>query len=181
MVPVLPTDEAGFRLATSMPYRQRGGARLSSGCLQCGPRCRSADSLRGAKPNLENGPADEVKIGNVSGLGGVLVDGEGLTLYQFATDTQGEPSRCVGLCAEAWPPLTLPPGTEAPIAGPGIKSGLLGSEPRADGSMQITYNGWPLYTWPQDTAPGEATGQGLTNLGGRWWVVDAAGDGVHTP
>ncbi|HEV3266602.1 MAG TPA: hypothetical protein VG014_13845 [Acidimicrobiales bacterium] len=135
----------------------------------------------GAKPTFENGPADEVKIGNVSGLGGVLVDGKGLTVYQFASDTQGAPSKCAGLCAVGWPPLTLPPGTLAPIAGPGIKSGLLGTEPRADGSVQITYNGWPLYTWPKDTAPGQATGQGLTNLGGRWWVIDAAGDGVHTP
>jgi len=135
----------------------------------------------GAKPSLQSGPADEIKIGNVSGLGGVLVDGKGLTLYQFAADIQGAPSKCVGLCAVQWPPLTLPPGTEAPIAGPGVKSGLLGTASRPDGSIQITYNGWPLYTWPQDTAPGQATGQGLTNLGGRWWVVNAAGDGVHTP
>jgi predicted lipoprotein with Yx(FWY)xxD motif len=135
----------------------------------------------GTKSTFENGPADEIKIGNVSGLGEVLVDGEGLTLYQFATDQQGAPSKCVGLCAVEWPPLTLPSGTQRPIAGPGIKSSLLGTAPRSDGSIQITYNGWPLYTWPQDKAPGEATGQGLTNLGGRWWVVDAAGDGVHTP
>lgn len=135
----------------------------------------------GAKPNFENGPADEIKIANVAGLGPVLVDGEGLTLYQFAADQQGAPSKCSGLCAVQWPPLTLPPDTSAPISGPGIKSALLGTAPRANGSTQITYNGWPLYTWPQDTAPGEATGQGLTNLGGRWWVMDAAGDGVHTP
>lgn len=134
-----------------------------------------------AKPQFEKGPADEIKIATVSGLGQVLVDGEGLTLYQFAADQQGSPSKCSGLCAVQWPPLTLPPGTTAPLPGPGIKPGLLGTAPRADGSTQITYNGWPLYTWPQDTAPGEATGQGLTNLGGRWWVMDAAGDGVHTP
>lgn len=129
--------------------------------------------------NLEKGPAYEIKIGNVSGLGEVLVDGQGMTVYLFATDHQGRPSSCVSLCAVEWPPVILPPGTHAPIAGPGIQTSLLGTSPRADGSTQITYNGRPLYTWPQDTAPGEATGQALTNLGGRWYVMNAAGNAIH--
>ncbi|MHB1711705.1 MAG: COG4315 family predicted lipoprotein [Acidimicrobiales bacterium] len=131
-------------------------------------------------PKLEAGPNYEIKIGEVSGLGKVLVNGKGKTVYLFTTDRQGRPSACVGLCASVWLPLTLTPGAAAPIAGPGIKPTLLGTSPRAGGSIQITYNGWPLYTWPQDTAPGEATGQALTNLGGRWYVVNAAGNAVHT-
>jgi len=132
-------------------------------------------------PKLEHGPSDEIMTGPVAGLGEVLVDGEGLTVYMFAADHQGLPSTCVGLCAVGWPPLTLTPGTMRPIAGPGIRSSLLGTARRADGTVQITYDGWPLYTWPQDTAPGEATGQALTNLGGRWYVLNAEGTVIKTP
>ncbi len=132
-------------------------------------------------PVLEHGPHDEVKIATVAGLGPVLVDGQGVTLYLYASDHRGSPSRCYGICAVQWPPLTLPTGVTRPVAGPGIEAGLLGTAPRTDGTTQITYNGWPLYLWPPDRAPGKATGQGLTNAGGRWYVVDAAGNAVETP
>jgi len=130
-------------------------------------------------PKLEPGPTYEVKLGNVSGLGPVLVTGQGLTLYLFEPDHQSR-STCKGLCATAWPPLILPTGTPAPIAGPGIKASLLGTSTRADGSIQITYNHWPLYRWVPDLHPGQATGQGLHNLGGLWYVMNAAGSAVTT-
>lgn len=130
-------------------------------------------------PKLESGPTYEVKLGNVAGLGPVLVTGQGLTLYLFEPDHQSR-STCRGLCAVQWPPLILPKGTPAPIAGPGIKASLLGTSVRADGTIQITYNRWPLYRWLPDLHPGQATGQGLHNLGGLWYVVNAAGSAVTT-
>jgi predicted lipoprotein with Yx(FWY)xxD motif len=130
---------------------------------------------------LQHGPKSEVKVENVSGLGPVLVDGQGITLYLFETDKQGSPSRCYDICAIQWPPLTLPKGVAAPVAGPGINAKLLGTAPRTDGTTQITYNGWPLYYWPPDKAPGKATGQALSNAGGLWYVVDAAGNAVKSP
>ena len=78
------------------------------------------------------------------------------------------------------PRSPCPTGVAAPVAGPGIEPGLLGTAPRTDGTTQITYNGWPLYLWPPDRTPGKATGQGLTNAGGRWYVVDTAGNAVTT-
>ncbi len=171
--------------SVSSPRRSIAGGVLSAvwllGACSTAPGVSVHAPYGGSTPKFENGPADEVKTGAVSGLGEVLVDGRGLTVYLFAADHRGAPSTCVSLCAVQWPPLTLQPGTGAPIAGPGIKSALLGTSIRADGSTQITYNGWPLYTWPQDTAPGQATGQALTNLGGRWYVVNAAGSAVRTP
>lgn len=171
--------------SVSSPRRSIVGGVLSAvwllGACSTAPGVSVHAPYGGSTPKFENGPADEVKTGAVSGLGEVLVDGRGLTVYLFAADHRGAPSTCVSLCAVQWPPLTLQPGTGAPIAGPGIKSALLGTSIRADGSTQITYNGWPLYTWPQDTAPGQATGQALTNLGGRWYVVNAAGSAVRTP
>jgi predicted lipoprotein with Yx(FWY)xxD motif len=152
---------------------------LASGCTSSGTAVTAPFST--SPPTLEHGPTYEVKARRVSGLGPVLVDGHGITLYLFQTDRRGSPSRCYDICAVQWPPLTIPAGVVAPVAGPGIDAKLLGTAPRTDGTTQITYNGWPLYLWPPDRSPGKATGQALTNAGGRWYVVDPAGGAVHTP
>ena len=55
-------------------------------------------------------PFYQVRTGTVKGLGSVLVDGQGLTLYLFVPDKQSSTSTCYGACAKAWPPLLLPPG-----------------------------------------------------------------------
>ena len=62
----------------------------------------------------------------------------------------------------------------------GDRARPLGTAPRTDGTTQITYDGWPLYLWPPDRTPGKATGQGLSNAGGRWYVLDPAGNAVTT-
>jgi predicted lipoprotein with Yx(FWY)xxD motif len=152
---------------------------LASGCTSSGTAVTAP--FGSAQPALEHGPIYEVKAQSVNGLGPVLVDGQGITLYLFKTDRQGSPSRCYDICAVQWPPLTLPVGVTAPIAGPGIATGLLGTAPRTDGTTQITYNGWPLYRWPPDRSPGKATGQALANAGGRWYVVTPAGNAIQSP
>ena len=152
---------------------------LSTSCVASGTAISTP--FAASRPVLEHGPVREVKVAPVGGLGPVLVDGQGLTLYLYETDHRGAPSRCYGICAIQWPPLILPAGVKAPVAGPGIEPDLLGTAPRTDGTTQITYNGWPLYLWPPDRAPGKATGQALTNAGGRWYVIDASGNAVTTP
>ena len=129
---------------------------------------------------LQHGPEYEVKTGPVAGLGTVLIDGEGITVYMFNNDVRGQPSRCYNISAVQWPPLVLPPGVAAPVAGPGIRPTLLGTAPGPDGTTQITYNGWPLYLWPPDRDPGMATGQALTNAGGLWYVLTPEGRPVRT-
>jgi predicted lipoprotein with Yx(FWY)xxD motif len=131
-------------------------------------------------PVLRHGPEYEVTTGSVDGLGTVLVDGQGLTLYMYATDVRGKPSRCYDICAVQWPPVVLPPGVTRPVMGSGIDEALLGTAPRTDGTTQVTYNGWPLYLWPPDRAPGKATGQALTNAGGLWYVLSPAGRPIVT-
>ena len=121
----------------------------------------------------------EVLVGDVQGLGKVLVDGQGFTLYLFVPDHQGQ-STCYGTCADGWPPLLLPAGATAPLAGKGIDASLLGTTKRTDGSVQITYNNWPLYTWQGDSTPGEATGQGINSLGGLWYVLSPSGAEITT-
>jgi predicted lipoprotein with Yx(FWY)xxD motif len=95
----------------------------------------------------------------------ILTDAKGMTLYYYTPDKGGKVT-CTGGCATAWPPLMLPAGTIKP-SGVGL-TGTLGTVPGATGGMQVTYNGWPLYGWIKDKAPGDTTGQGV---GGNWFVV----------
>ena len=108
---------------------------------------------------------------SASSLGDILTDQDGNTLYLFTPDEQG-PSVCNGGCAEAWPPLL------DAIAGDGIDASLLGSATRDDGGDQVTYNGWPLYYFASDSAPGDTNGQGANDV---WYVLDAAGNGIGLP
>jgi predicted lipoprotein with Yx(FWY)xxD motif len=117
-------------------------------------------------------PAWQVRAGQVRGLGTILTDGRGFTLYMYQPDHRG-PSVCSGLCAAEWPPLVLPRGVSRPVAGPGVNPALLGTAPRAGGVLQVTYNRWPLYLWQDDTAPGQATGQAEGM--GAWYTMAVSG------
>jgi predicted lipoprotein with Yx(FWY)xxD motif len=109
-----------------------------------------------------------------SGLGSIIVDSQGRTLYLWQADA-GPRSSCSGACAAAWPPLL---STGAPIAGSGAKAALLGTTKRSDGAEQVTYNQHPLYLFTGDTAPGQTTGQGSTGFGARWYVLSPGGNQI---
>ena len=86
-------------------------------------------------------------------------------------------STCSGACAAAWPPDTV---TGTPQAGSGVSQSLLGTITRPDGTMQLTYNGHPLYYFTADTGGGTAHGQGTTAFGAEWYVVSASGSKIDT-
>jgi predicted lipoprotein with Yx(FWY)xxD motif len=111
----------------------------------------------------------------VSGLGSVLVNSEGFTVYEFGKD-RGTTSSCYGECEENWPPVTT---KSAPTAGEGAMSSHLGTTKRKDGTMQVTYAGHPLYTFIEDQSPGEANGNELEFFGGKWSVLNEAGSAVE--
>jgi predicted lipoprotein with Yx(FWY)xxD motif len=117
-------------------------------------------------------PRYEVLARTIPGLGKVITDGWGFTLYMYVPDHRGA-SRCAGLCARQWPPLVLPRGVIRPRAGPGVRAALLGTVRRGGAALQETYNGWPLYLWQGDTAPGQATGQAEDM--GLWYTVAVTG------
>jgi predicted lipoprotein with Yx(FWY)xxD motif len=119
-----------------------------------------------------NAHAYQIRTRTIDGLGKIITDGKGFTLYLYAPDHQGTP-RCTGFCAQQWPPLLLPSGVAKPTAGPGVVSSLLGTVRRRDGRLQATYNGWPLYLWMGDTAPGQATGQ--ADDMGLWYALSVTG------
>jgi predicted lipoprotein with Yx(FWY)xxD motif len=104
--------------------------------------------------------------------GTILVDGKGHTLYLFMADTQKNKSTCTGACAVAWPPLLTSGKAKTTQQ---ANSKLLGTAKRSGGLTQVTYNGHPLYLYALDKKAGEATGQGLNQFGGLWWVVSPAG------
>ena len=109
-----------------------------------------------------------------TGLGTIVVDGRGRTVYEFANDT-GTRSTCDGECATDWPPVPAPATVPANL--PGV-SGRLGSTMRADGGRQLTVAGHPVYTFSGDSAPGQTHGNGITLNGGLWTAVTPAGSAV---
>src|SRR5437763_8683975 len=117
-----------------------------------------------------------VKLGQ-SSLGRILVDSHGRTLYLWAHDKRGK-STCYGACATYWPPLIT---RGKPRAISGARSGLVGTTRRRDGKLQITYHGHPLYSFSLDGRAGQTAGEGLSDFGGRWYAVSAAGNAVGKP
>jgi predicted lipoprotein with Yx(FWY)xxD motif len=157
------------------------GALTIAGCGSSGnssSEATSGSSTGSGKPvgsTPSGGGGGAVLTGaEVSGLGTVLVDSEGLTVYEFAKD-QGTTSSCYGACEEAWPPVT---SKGMPSAGEGAMSSQLGTAKRKDGTLQVTYAGHPLYTFVEDKSPGEANGNESEAFGGKWSAIEESGSAV---
>jgi predicted lipoprotein with Yx(FWY)xxD motif len=99
-----------------------------------------------------------VSTRNVAGVGTVLTGADGKTLYFADQETSGQ-IKCINACMSFWMPVTVSGGT-TPTAGTGV-TGRLATLDRPDGSVQITYDGKPLYTFAQDSGPGDANGNGF--------------------
>lgn len=110
-----------------------------------------------------------------SPLGTHLVDARGDTLYLFEKD-RGTASACTGACAAAWPPAVT---AGAPRSAGAAKAGDLGTAARADGQLQVTYAGHPLYTFSGDTRPGQAAGQASDAFGAEWYVLAPSGTKIE--
>ena len=108
-------------------------------------------------------------------VGTYLTDYQGNALYLFVKDT-GPSSTCTGTCATDWPPLTLT--STIPKAGPGVTQSLLTTFRRPDATVQIAYNGHPLYTYKGDTARGDTKGQGANSDGGLWYLIAPSGSPI---
>jgi predicted lipoprotein with Yx(FWY)xxD motif len=105
-------------------------------------------------------------------LGTILVNAQGMTLYYLTSEAGGK-IKCSGQCLNFWPPLLLPAGMSAPTAASGV-TGTLGVVSRPDGSKQVTYNGFPLYTFANDKAAGDTNGNGIRAFGGAWFAATAS-------
>ena len=105
-------------------------------------------------------------------LGSYVTGANGMSLYIFTKDT-GSTSACTGGCADNWPPLIVTMADDA-TAGAGV-TGALGTITRADGKLQLTLGGHPLYYFKNDAAAGDVNGQKINDA---WFLAGADGAGV---
>jgi len=150
-----------------------GAALLALSALSIAACGGGGASASVAPPKSADGHAATLGTAN-TGLGKILVDSHGRTLYLFGKDS-GTTSLCTGACAQAWPPLKM---TGKPTVGTGTNAAMVGTTTRSHGGAQVTYNGHPLYRYQGDQKPGDTNGQGLTAFGGRWSVISPAGQAV---
>jgi predicted lipoprotein with Yx(FWY)xxD motif len=114
---------------------------------------------------------------NVSGLGTVLVDATGRTVYILTADGKTNvPCEDATGCTKAWPDLPFPDGTASAKAGTGAQASLLGSMKLSDGETYPVYHNWLMYEFSGDTDPGQGHGEGIKSFGGTWYALDASGN-----
>ncbi|MFD0667371.1 COG4315 family predicted lipoprotein [Ramlibacter sp. MAHUQ-53] len=102
-------------------------------------------------------PAAHAQTAPARASDGVLVGGNGMTLYTFDRDAAGSgKSVCNGQCAGLWPPLMATAADK--------DAGDWTVISRDDGGRQWAYKGKPLYFWVKDTKPGERTGDGVNGI-----------------
>jgi predicted lipoprotein with Yx(FWY)xxD motif len=127
----------------------------------------------GAKPSTSFGTA------KVSGVGTVVVDGGGRTVYILTADGKtNAPCTDASGCTKLWPDLPLPDGVAAAKGEMGIDASLLSTKKLSDGETYPTYNGWLMYEYSGDSGPGQSSGQGIKSFGGTWYAVMPSGNPV---
>ncbi len=149
-------------------------ALVLSGCAKSsGPAAGySAPPAPSASPPTATGTtSSSIGATQIVGVGKVLVDQQGFTVY-LNTQEKGSKLVCTGSCASVWPPVVLPSGVTSPKATAGAKSSLLGTMTLPDGSLEITYGGYPLHTFTGDSSTGLDNGESLSNV---WFAVATSG------
>jgi predicted lipoprotein with Yx(FWY)xxD motif len=125
-----------------------------------------------AAPAKPAGPA--LTASPTDALGTVVVDGTGYTLYRFDKDKpKPSKSNCNGSCATQWPPVVVASAADAKaVQLDGVDAAAVSTVKRADGKLQLTIGGWPVYRYSGDKAAGDTTGQGVGKV---WFAVTPAG------
>ena len=161
------------RKPTSITFRAGTAAALIAFAgAGCGSNNDSASTIEPTR--IETGQAAVVGAAAVGGLGTILVDSQGRTLYLFKKDS-GKHSACSGACAASWPPLLA---TGNATVGGGASASMVGTARRPDGKPQVTYGGHPLYLFTGDKQPGDANGQGVSAFGAAWFALSTKGSQV---
>ena len=131
----------------------------------------AAATQTSASASSSSGSSMLVKTASNSRLGvTILVDARGMTLYHLSAEQNGKFICTSAACVKVWPPLMASSGSA-----PSGTVGSLGTIKRPDGTEQVTYKGMPLYTFAHDTAPGQANGQGIKDVGTWTAVTTGAG------
>jgi predicted lipoprotein with Yx(FWY)xxD motif len=124
---------------------------------------------------------EQVSVSDVSGVGDVLVDRNGVALYMSEQEATGM-VLCTDGCTEFWDPLTAT-GSATPTGSTSV-DGTLGTVERPDGTRQVTFDGAPLYRFTEDPGAGDVTGDGFVDsFDGRefTWHVARPGGATESP
>src|SRR5512135_731107 len=156
-----------------------GAAATVAACGSSSPSGTAGSGSSGTPAGTATSAAVTISARSVPNVGTVLVNGQGRTLYMLTSEKGGKIT-CTddNGCTKVWPDTELPKGVTAATAGSGIQASLLGTVKDASGSLYVTYNGWPLYTFSGDSGPGTVKGQGITSFGGTWYVLSTSGNPV---
>ena len=146
------------------------GAVLAAGLSACGGSSSSGTTSSGGSSAAATGA---VLAPAHTTLGTVLVDHSGRTVYLLTADSPGH-SSCTAQCLAYWPSVA-PASSTKPL--PGV-SAPVGTAKVAGGGSTVTVGGWPVYTFVQDSSPGDVTGEGVKSFGGVWYAVSPAGQPV---
>jgi|SRR5579884_472801 len=147
----------------------------------CGGGSNAPAPSAGPESGSSASPASTFSVASVSGVGNVVVDGKGRTVYILTSGGHvNVPCTDASGCTKLWPDLPFPKGTSSAKAGSGLKASLLGTKKLSDGETYPTYNGWLLYEYAGDSGSGQAKGEGITSFGGTWYVLNASGNPVKS-
>ena len=170
-------DDANGNGSASGPdaamQKSEGDAMKSEGkadageAMEAGSKMAAEETTRAEASVAAKGTRVKVVSSN---YGRVIADGKGEAFYLFDKEGSKKP-RCYGACASVWPPV-LSKGK--PVAGNGAKQSLLGTTKRANGKLQVTYAGHPLYYYVDDS-PGTILCHDVAEFGGLWLVVEPDG------
>lgn len=163
---------------TGMTVAAFGALAVTLSACASSPSSSAGSAYGGSTPTSATGPTTSSGTGAMTSqpktamltirktkIGYVLANARGYTLYWYSKDVKGGgSSACAGQCLSTWPAFT-----GKPAAASGIKlNGILGTITGIGGTVQATYNGYPLYTYAGDSGPGATAGNGI---GGVWHVV----------
>ena len=110
----------------------------------------------------------ERKVGK---YGEVLANSAGHSLYVLSTESKTKLHCTSSSCVKSWPPLLVAKNAKI-TAGSGVKGKI--SHVTRGSKWQVTYNGWPVYTFVVDSGPGQSNGEKIVAFGGTWYLVHAA-------
>ncbi|AGL15082.1 lipoprotein [Actinoplanes sp. N902-109] len=165
------TEEPAAPVAKAPNSAGEGGGAPAGPVVRNGT-ARTSNALQGtgdwaAAPGAEAEKWVQLTATRLDGVGEVLVNGAGLTLYRFDEDS-AEPAKatCNDACAGKWPPVTVQAGGKVFLAG--VAADDVGFVQRDDGKLQVTVGGWPVYRFAKDVRGGDVKGQGVGNT---WFGV----------
>jgi predicted lipoprotein with Yx(FWY)xxD motif len=147
----------------------------SSGTSPSTSSAPSASNSNNTAPTTGGSQSNGTTVKTAStSLGTILVDQEGRTLYMFGRDKPNQ-SECTGACASAWP---VDETQGAPVAGSGVQASMLRTAQRSDGTIQVTFDSHPLYTFSGDSKAGDVNGEGVNAFGAVWYVMSPSGKAI---